>query len=95
MKRGEVAEELNDEGKGAEGYTKWRGCRRVIRRWERLVEGYMKRGEVAEESYEGGEVGEGLQGYRVQRGLLGSALACCKAGPSSNLGSAAHGGSAH
>ncbi len=32
---------------------------------------------------------------RVQRGLVGSALACCKAGPSSNLGSAPHGGSAH
>ncbi len=31
----------------------------------------------------------------VQRGLVGSALACCKAGPSSNLGSAPHGGSAH
>jgi hypothetical protein len=30
-----------------------------------------------------------------QRGLVGSALACCKAGPSSNLGSAHHGGSAH
>jgi hypothetical protein len=32
---------------------------------------------------------------RVQRGLVGSTLACCKAGPSSNLGSAPHGGSAH
>ncbi len=31
--------------------------------------------------------------YSVQRGSLGIALACCKAGPSSNLGS--HGGSAH
>ncbi len=32
---------------------------------------------------------------RVQRGSVGSsALACCKAGPSSNLGSAPHGGSA-
>ncbi len=31
---------------------------------------------------------------RVQRGLVGSALACCKAGPSSNLGWAPHGGSA-
>jgi hypothetical protein len=28
---------------------------------------------------------------RVQRGSDGSALACCKAGPSSNLGSATHG----
>ncbi len=33
--------------------------------------------------------------HRKQRGLVGSALACCKAGPSSNLGSAPHGGSAH
>ncbi len=31
----------------------------------------------------------------MQRGLVGSALACCKAGPSSNLGSAPQGGSAH
>ncbi len=29
--------------------------------------------------------------WRVQRGSVGSALACCKAGPSSNLGSAPHG----
>jgi hypothetical protein len=33
--------------------------------------------------------------WRVLRGLVGGALACCKAGPSSNLGSAPHGGSAH
>jgi hypothetical protein len=32
---------------------------------------------------------------RVQRGLVGSALACCKAGPSSNLGSAPQGGFPH
>ncbi len=32
---------------------------------------------------------------RVQRGLFGSALAYCKAGPSSNLGSAPHGDSVH
>ncbi len=32
---------------------------------------------------------------RVQRCSVSSALACCKAGPSSNLGSAPHGGSAH
>ncbi len=32
---------------------------------------------------------------RVQRGLVGSALACFKAGPSSNFGLAPHGGSAH
>ncbi len=30
---------------------------------------------------------------RVRRGLVGSAPACCKAGPSSILGSAPHGGS--
>jgi hypothetical protein len=32
---------------------------------------------------------------RVQCGSVGSALACCKAGPSSNLGSAPQGGSTH
>jgi hypothetical protein len=32
---------------------------------------------------------------RVHCGLVGSALACCKARPSSNLSSAPHGGSAH
>jgi hypothetical protein len=32
---------------------------------------------------------------RVQCGSVGSALACCKAGPGSNLGSAPHGGSTH
>jgi hypothetical protein len=32
---------------------------------------------------------------RVQRSSVGRALACCKAGPSSNLGSAPQGGSAH
>ncbi len=31
---------------------------------------------------------------RVKRSSVGSALACCKAGPSSNLGSAPQGGSA-
>ncbi len=31
----------------------------------------------------------------MQRGVVGSALACCKAGLSSNLGSAPHGSSAH
>ncbi len=31
---------------------------------------------------------------RMQRGSVGSALACCKAGPRLNLGSAPHGGSA-
>ncbi len=30
---------------------------------------------------------------RVRRGSVGSASACCKAGPSSILGSAPHGGS--
>jgi len=44
MKREEVAEKLNDEGKGAEGYTKV----------ERLPKGYTKVGEVAEGLYEGG-----------------------------------------
>ncbi len=34
-------------------------------------------------------------GFRVQRGSYGSALACCKAGPKTNLDSAPHGGSAH
>ncbi len=32
---------------------------------------------------------------RVQRGSVGSAMACWKAGPSSNFGSAPHRGSAH
>ncbi len=31
--------------------------------------------------------------YRMRRSSVGSASACCKAGPSSNLGSASHGGS--
>jgi hypothetical protein len=30
--------------------------------------------------------------FRVQRGSIGSALACCMAGPSSNSGSALQGG---
>ncbi len=31
--------------------------------------------------------------FKVRRGSVGSASACCKAGPSSILGSAPHGGS--
>ncbi len=33
------------------------------------------------------------RGFKVRRGSVGSASACCKAGPSSILGSAPHGGS--
>jgi hypothetical protein len=33
------------------------------------------------------------RGSKVRRGSVGSASACCKAGPSSILGSAPHGGS--
>ena len=33
------------------------------------------------------------RGFRVRLGSVGSALACCKAGSSSILGSAPHGGS--
>jgi hypothetical protein len=44
MKREEVAEELNDEGKGAEAYMKV----------GRLPKDYTKVGEVAEGLYEGG-----------------------------------------
>ncbi len=30
---------------------RWRGCRRIVRRWERLLKGYTKVGEVAEVLY--------------------------------------------
>jgi hypothetical protein len=37
------------------------------------------------------QLGCSVAQVRVQRGSDGSALACCNAGPSSNLGSATHG----
>jgi hypothetical protein len=37
------------------------------------------------------QIGCSVAQVRVQRGSYGSALACCKAGPSSNLGTGTHG----